>query len=460
MPAASTARLAPAETRLGLRLFLFHAGLIGAWYAVGMPANAIVSGFALKILGVSEENVGLIGAVLYSAAVFQFLSFAITNRVRDRKRFMLLVGGGEMVFMAMLGLVPLLFDPGSRTAWMVFLGFLFLSGTCFHLTQPILESWISALVPPRLRGRYLGSRRLVTTLVQTGAVWVGLRIVGRWPTEAGFSSVLLMCALAGLGALALLRRSPMPAVSRASHFRLRAFRGVLRHDPFRRYLVFILTLFSAFALACSYYSPFFLEEVGLSFQQVGWYVIGHNILMIAVLRPVGHLVDRIGARPVISMMVVIYAVFFLSFPLFSRERYGLIVFFWSLVGIADGAFWVAVPSILYHSLPKGPERTGFLAAAQGLVMLCMGVGPFLVRAYLQVSAGLHFTVLGVTVERFRLMFFGCGLLMLGALLAARRLDNTRDGRVSQVVAIMLRTAPQRLLPRFWRIDPRNTNGRD
>jgi MFS family permease len=450
MSSPPPARLPAAENRQALRLFLVQAALLGTWSSVGVPANAIVSGFALDVLGLSRENAGLIGACVYLAAVWQFLSFLVTNRLADRKRFVVLAGVGEVVCLVLMLAVPGLFRRGSGLACGVFLGLLFLSGTCLHVAQPLLGSWLSAVVPARIRGRYLGSRQVLMTGLATVGTWGGTWVVDRWHTWGGFAVAILACGLAGLAGVAVLARTPMPPVSQQTHFRLRDFAGVLKLDDFRRYLVFVSMLFAAFSLACSYYAVFFIEEIGLSYTQIGWYVIGHNLLMILVLRPGGRLVDRIGAKPVLLGMLLIYAAFYLSFPFFTAARYWLVLLAWTLVGIADGLYWVAGISTLYQALPRGPERAGYLAVAQGVIMVGMGLGPLLVRAYLPLARHLEFVVWGVRLERFRLLYVVCGLLMLATLGAAARLRNTVSVPFRHALAAVLRDRLFRLLPLSWR----------
>ena len=451
MPVTSAhPRLSARETRHGLRFLLGHAFFFGIWYGAGMPANAFVVGFAMDILGMSRENAGMIGACLYFSAIFQFLSFGLTNRVRNRKRFVLLVGAGEMIFLGLTLFVPLAFGSGNRTSWAVFFGLLFVSGTCLNLIQPIFGSWLSAIVPARLRGRYLGTRQLLVTGLQTVATFLGSQLLGHWSSWGGFAVVILTCCLAGLTAMTFLARVPMPPVSRESRFHFADLHGMFRRRPFRRYMIYNVMLFAGFSLACCYYAPFFLREVGLSFRQIGWYRVTHNVLMLLVLWPGGRIVDRFGARPAVIVMTLLYTLFFALFPWFSAERYWLILSAWTGVGIADGLFWVALTSTLYHSLPAGPERTGYLAVAQGTVLLCMGIGPLLVRAYLPLAANLDIHFLGMHIERFRLMYFSCALLMLAATFAATRLENTRDVRFGPAAMAMLRAFPFRLLPRFWK----------
>ena len=123
---------------------------------------------------------------------------------------------------------------------------------------------------------------------------------------------------------------------------------------------------------------------------------------------------------------------------------------WTLVGIADGLYWVAGISTLYHALPRGSERAGYLAVAQGVIMVGMGIGPLLVRVYLQLARNLEFSVCGLRLERFRLLYFVCGLLMLATLGAAARLRNTTTVRFGDAFAAVLRARLFRLLPLSWR----------
>jgi len=189
----------------------------------------------------------------------------------------------------------------------------------------------------------------------------------------------------------------------------------------------------------------------LTFAQISWYVLGYNVIKLAGMWPAGRLVDRVGARPVLQAMVVIYMVFFFAFPWFNRDHLWLIVTVWSLVGVADSLCLVAGTSCLYHALPGGRERAGYLAVAQGAVMVMMGAGPLLVRPYLGWADGLEFWVAGVRLEKFRLLFVVSGLLTTLSLIPVRRLADTHDVRWGTVVGAVRRWRPFGLVPRFWRV---------
>ena len=83
-------------------------------------------------------------------------------------------------------------------------------------------------------------------------------------------------------------------------------------------------------------------------------------------------------------------------------------------------------------------------------MVGMGLGPLLVRGYLAWARTLEFTVFGLRIERFRLLYAVCGLIMLATLAAIMRLQNTRSVHLGDAFAAMLRARLFKLLPLSWR----------
>jgi membrane-associated phospholipid phosphatase len=97
-------------------------------------------------------------------------------------------------------------------------------------------------------------------------------------------------------------------------------------------------------------------------------------------------VDRVGAKQPLYLAIAIYAAFFFLFAFFTHERLWLIAATWGMVAIGDAIYAVAWASVLYHDLPDGRQRTAALAIAQGLPLLIMAAGPFIVRERREFSA--------------------------------------------------------------------------
>jgi MFS family permease len=447
--------LTPQQTSRAQRAFLAMGALIGVYQPVGMFNSPVLGAFALFILGMSKEDAGMVGAFAACAALTQPFSFVVTNAVRDKRRFMVLAGAAEAGLRAAVLLVPLLMFRGGRApaGWAVFLGLMFLSGLCSSLVQPMLSSWISVVVPAETRGRYLSLLNLLTVGLHTAFGWAALQAIHRWQSFPGFAAVILFCSVAGVAAYLVVARAPMPAVSGRSAFGLSVFPNSWRHQPFRRYLLFGVALYLPFGFACSYYTPFALEVVRLTPAQMATYWTLFSVMRLAGLRPVGWLVDRIGARQTLHAMVLLYSIFFFGFPFFSADHMPLVVLMWMLAGLADSCAMVAVTSVLFHALPRTPERAGFLAVAQALNRGILGFFPFVARAYLAWADGVEFVLLGVRFEKFRLMYAACGVVMFLAHLGVRRLEDTRQGDARRFLGRAVRRIGLRVM-RLWRLGRR------
>jgi MFS family permease len=169
-----------------------------------------------------------------------------------------------------------------------------------------------------------------------------------------------------------------------------------------------------------------------------------------MMYPIGKLTDRFGTKSLLFGMVILYSLFFLLFAFFTADRMPLIVAGWCLAGVADGIFGIAATSTLYHSLPHDQRRTSSLALAQGLPIILLGIGPFIVRIYLEYTRNLRFTVFGQEIEQFRFLYAFCGLLVLSSLWFLKKVDDTHDVRLTQLVWQGMRDGFVRLQPKFWR----------
>ncbi len=441
--------LSEKDTSRALRLILLHGALMGGFWAVGQPASAVLQLFGLDIIGISKENIGLLNGVVWLAGGMQILSFLVSRRLADKRRLVVVSGFLEVAFLLSVLLLPVLF-PG-RHGWLFFL-LLGCGAICCNIMQPFLGNWTSAVIPPAVRGRFLSRRAMFQGVLMTLGGFVALWAVEKIPSAAGFTLVIVCGSLMAIGASLALAFTPMPAdIMENSDFHAGDLLASLRHQPFRRYLMFVLALQLPFSFACGYYGAFFRREIGLSPTEMSYYLTAYNIIRILFLYPVGKLTDRFGAKSLLSGMVGVYSLFFLMFMFFNHGSLPAVVIAWGFVGIADAVYAVAATSTLYHSLPQDRRRTSCLALAQGLPVLMLGIGPFFVRIYLEYAENLRFTLLGCEIERFRLLYISCGILVLSSLMFLRRVEDTREVRFTQLVWQGVRDGLIRLRPRFWRL---------
>ncbi|MCD6364968.1 MAG: MFS transporter, partial [Planctomycetes bacterium] len=369
----------PEHDGRSLALFNVQAAMFGMFMSVRYAGGTVMSGYGMDVMGISRENMGLVCAAFFFAGFVQMLSFVVSNRITDKKRFVIGVGSLEAIVIMMALLPPIVLGGAGRAMarQAIFVVLLFAAAACFHLVQPLQSNWLATLMPQQRRGHYLGLRSMIMMACQAATVLGTAAFIKRYPTYNGFACVILAMGAVGVVQYLVLTRAEMPALVTGSNFSLRDIGSGLRHRPFGDYMLFLVVLNIPFAMACAYYSPFLLKEVGLNYAEASYYQTARTLTMLVAIWPFGRLVDKIGSRPLIYLMIAIYICFFLAFPLFTRDRLWLIVGAWGFVGLGDCFWMVALISTLYHSLPAGSARTACLALAQGTMFLMLGLGPIL-----------------------------------------------------------------------------------
>ena len=163
-------------------------------------------------------------------------------------------------------------------------------------------SWISDLVPPRLRGRFFGRRNLVcNALGAATAAVAGLAV-----RAAGDDPLPTFLALIGAGvgfrlvSLSFLSAQPEPHPARsAPGGLLRQLRRPLAHPTFRRYLAFGGLWGFSVNLASPFFTVYMIEEAGVGADVALAFAALGTVSNLAGQRVWGPLCDRYGDHQVL-----------------------------------------------------------------------------------------------------------------------------------------------------------------
>lgn len=263
--------------------------------------GAILTAWAIH-LKASTFVTGAILALSQLAQLFQFPAAWTTSWLGHRRACIWLVAASRQ---AMLPLALLPFLPLSDVARQkVLLVVAALSAVLSVLGNNAWVSWMSELVPKRVRGRYFGRRTALCTLGgalaaagagvlldfakahgHTGSVLAGLQIVG---CVCGIASVFLM----------LRQHDPSPART-VLPLRLSTAIVALRDPTARPFMLYLVAWNGAVGLAGSFFALHMLQNLKMGYTLVA--VHGTALALVRMLAaPVwGGLLDRLGARPVL-----------------------------------------------------------------------------------------------------------------------------------------------------------------
>jgi predicted MFS family arabinose efflux permease len=413
--------------RKSLEAFTLYVGFRGFFETVASPGTLVFVAFVLR-LGVEKEKVGLIVALVSVSAVAQLLSFTLTNRSRNRKRTILVVALGEPLLVAAMVLIVPLVPPAARLGTLAALTFA--AAAMLHLTSPVKEDWLSAIIPRGLRGRYLGYRVRVYGIVCLGVLLASGQIAERWASRGTTVLALLLGSgcLFGLLSVLALRRATMPESVASGTVSLRSFGGVVRNASFMRYLVAMVVYALPFTVGAPYYQVFYLEALHLPKTTISYIYVGYWIVRLVGAPTFGKMVDRIGARRVALGSGVIYAAFFLILALSSAERVWMVIAAWTMVAVADASYNIALASALYGTVEGSGSRPAYFAVSSLASTAALAVGGLVGVAGVTALKGAHVAIGPFWLGQFHFLYLGCAALMVACTFGARLLPGRGGGR--------------------------------
>lgn len=422
-------RSLPARRR-SLEAFTLYVGFRGFFETVASPGTLVFVAFVLR-LGVEKENVGLIVALVSVSAVAQLLSFTLTNRSRNRKRTILVVALGEPLLVAVMVVTVPLLPPAARFVTLAAL--MFAAAAMLHLTSPVKEDWLSALIPPGLRGRYLGYRVRVYGIVCLGVLLASGQIAERWASRGIPVLALLLGAgcLFGLLSVLALRRATMPESVASGTVSLRSFGGVVRNASFMRYLVAMVVYTLPFTVGAPYYQVFYLEALHLPKTTISYIYVGYWIVRLVGAPAFGGIVDRIGSRRVALVSGVIYTAFFLILALSSAERVWMVIAAWTMVAVADASYNIALASALYGTVEGAGSRPAYFAVSSLASTAALAVGGLLGVASVTALKGASLELGPFVFGQFHFLYLGCAALMTVCAFGARLFPGRGEARSTQ-----------------------------
>jgi len=263
--------------------------------------GAILTAWALY-LNASTLVTGVLVALSQLAQLFQFPAAWTTSWLGHRRACVVLVAASRQALLplALLPFLPLS-DAARQSALLIVAG---CSAVLGVLGNNAWSSWMSELVPKRVRGRYFGRRTALCTLANAlAAAGVGVLLDHAQSHEArGYVLAALQLLACGAGAvttlLMLRQHDPRPERSRPD-FALERILAPLRDPEMRGFLWYLAGWNAAVGLAGSFFSLHMLRNLHMGFTLIALHGTALAAVRMLVAPGWGKLIDRLGARPVL-----------------------------------------------------------------------------------------------------------------------------------------------------------------
>ena len=407
-----------------------------------------------KTLGASATVLGIITGMMPLLVIFQIPAANYVHRV-GYKRFVYAGWGTRVLFIFGMALVPLTGGfLDAKTRLVLILSLLF----CFNLSRGISSCawlpWITGLVPPLLRGKYLLREAACTNFASFITFLVAAITLGGESRAWQFCVLFAFSGLMGATSLSFLKRIPDAATP--EEFKTGTapvpWKEIINYRPFRRLLEMITAWSVAYGGMIAFTVAYLKAEAGMSEERILFISSVMFLGGLSSLWLLGHRLDRIGSKPVLSIALLMWIIILFGWMTLAGRLFApkiwivlalqfLMGLFAALVGMANTRLAMAV-------IPK-MGRNHFFAIYSVVGSVSLGLAPIGWGLLIDAVGERSVNYLGLEWNRFSIFFAAAVAVYFIAFFLARRLEEPDAASMESLLREILIESPQRFWLRLW-----------
>ncbi len=406
--------------RRGIRRDLTYSIIEGVYANVftTLTGGVFLTGFALFV-GMSDFMIGLLAATPSLVTIFQLPVSYFTEKGENRKRIAIFAASAARLLwipITFFGVIP--YSPRHIVPTLIFV-LIFLSFTFATINYVAWFTWISELVPQRLRGRFFGTRNMLCGAAAMITMVVFGKLLDVFAHHHllpfGFACTFLCAVVFGVFSLRYLSRiaEPEQAASEPFVVNVRWVWRPLKDSNFRRFILFAFTWSFSVYFASPFFTLYFLRDLRFGYGFVATLSMISSFADLVGMRVWGRISDLVKNKAIIQLSS--WVVVFLPFA-WAMVRPGSIVvpIILQLVG---GGFWAGINLctnnlLLAISPPK--RRSLYLSlynVASGLGAI---VGPLSAGLLLNAIRDLELSFFSLAVLPLQIVFLSSTLFRLAS----------------------------------------------
>jgi MFS family permease len=412
-----------------------------------------------KSLGASATVLGIIAGMMPLLVIFQIPAASHIPRLGFR-RFVYAGWGTRVLFIFGMALVPMthaFLSESSRLALLLALLF------GFNLSRGISSCawlpWITALVPPPLRGKYLARDAAVQNLASFltflfAAGCLGTAGSAEAPRHWQFAVLFAFSATMGAVSLNFLKRMPDAEVPREERASTAAvpWLAMMRHPPFKKLLCMLVSYSFAYG-GLTAFTVAFLKNAGpMEERQILLLTSASFVGGLGSLWFLGSRLDRLGSKPVLTFCFVCWAGVMTAWTSLSGGalplRLTVVLLLQFSMGLLAALVQMANTRLAMAVIPT-MGRNHFFAIYSVLGNVTLGVAPIGWGLLIDGVGDHTVNALGLVWNRYTIFFAATGLAFAATLAFARRLHEPEAASMEALLREILIQSPQRFWVRFW-----------
>jgi MFS family permease len=387
----------------------------------------------MEYLGANSFQTGLVFAWTLLLTPVQVFATLLLPRLGFKR--LTLAGWGARSWFLLVPLVLALISSATPTPWMIYsmVAAMFFYSLSRSMGAAAITTWLQALVPTTVRGRYWASDQIMGGIAAVGTLVVCAGMFAVFPARWAFFGQYVISISGAYLALRCLRALPdidRPVVMGWKKISTDTPRHLFARSSFRPYL-WLAVLFYVVTTPIAPFGAYYLKATaGFSVVNIMLYtmlqyggVIGGNWFMRSRL-------DQTGAKPFFRLAFALFALIALGWLAclhWSSTTFWLMPVLFALLGAGTGIFTAANVSYLTSILPEN-DRALPVSLHGALTWFLGGLSPVAWGLFLK---GTEPTP-ALDLHAFKLFFVVilCGAL---ALIALVNLLEEKEGQVEPIL---------------------------
>lgn len=428
------------QTKRSLTYSIYD-GVLANMFAT-LTGGVFLTGFAVY-LGMNPFLIGLLGAMPFLVTVFQLPAAYFIDKKGGRKKIAIGCSLFARTLWIPILVVALLPIPARWVKVPIVLSLIFLHYALGSASFVAWMSWMSDLVPDRMRGTFFGTRNMLAgaasmlVMVIFGTTLDRLETLSSWGLPLGFCLTFLTAVLFGTGSVRFLRRVKEPAhtvpaarIDFGTHLLV-----PLRDRNFRRFLGFSFFWGFSVFFAAPFFPLYFLRDLGFGYGFIATLGMLSALADMVGMRLWGRLSDMTKNKPI--LYVAGWGAIFLPFSwVFVRHESTVLPI---LLHILGGGMWSGINlcanNLLLRISPR-QDRALYLSVYNVIGGLGAALGPILAGVFVQTLGQEPVQLFAWALLPLHVVFVLSTLFRLLSLQLIRRIEEPEEMTVGQMLRII------------------------
>jgi len=332
----------------------------------------------IRSLGAGDFVFAVIMAMPVFTGLLQLLASIVLQKVGKRKSLFIFFGFVQRLILIPTALVPV-FLPEKFQGMRILLVLLLIavnSGAQAFMSI-IYSSWMGALVPTEIRGRYFSRRSLISTIASLIVAPLSGLFLDVVKGPMGYAILFSIVAIIGSIDIVFFFwiRDPVMVAPKQHKSIYMILLSPLKDANYRRFIIFTTAFSFSLNLSGSFFTPYMLEHLHMTMLAITILTqMTMSLFTILFIGKMGRLIDRFGTKNTMKVALSVIV----SMPLFwiftTPNNYIPLIL---IVQLIAGMFWPAYDlgnMNLSIWLAPEDERPSYLAS-YAFVIALFGILP-------------------------------------------------------------------------------------